>query len=398
MSGSKSLRDQLATPVRDMPRSGIRDFFDIVSQMDDVISMSVGEPDFRTPWHIREHAIYALERGATGYTGNRGLPRFLHAVSNYVEQAFGLSYNPDTELLATVGVSEGLDLALRALLNPGDEVIYHEPCYVSYAPVVSMAHGVPVPIHTTEAEGFHMTPEALEHAISPRSKVVMLNYPNNPTGGASNREYLEGIARLAQQHDLIVISDEIYSELTYEGEHTSIATLPGMRDRTIFLHGFSKALAMTGFRIGYACAPPELTEAMMKIHQYTMLCAPILSQEAAIEAMRQPEKDIAEMRAAYQRRRNFIYQAYRDMGIPVPKPRGAFYIFPDISQFGLSSKEFAMRFLDEHNVAVVPGTAFGSCGEGFIRCSYATAMDEIRQAMERMKVFTESLRRNPVLT
>ena len=397
MSGSKSrpersdMTGRLAGPVRAMPRSGIRDFFDIVSQMKEVISLSIGEPDFTTPWHIREHAIYALERGATGYTGNRGLPRLLRAISDYLERAFGLSYHPDTELLVTVGVSEALDVALRALVDPGDEVVYHEPCYVSYAPVVGMAHGVPVPIETSAADGFRIAPEALAAAITPRTKVVVLNFPNNPTGGTADAENLRALADILVARDVLVISDEIYSELTYEGEHTSIASFPGMRERTIFLHGFSKALAMTGFRIGYAAAPPELCEAMMKIHQYTMLCAPILSQEAAIEALRHPERDIEDMKEAYRKRRNYIVGALEAMGIPCHRPRGAFYAFPDISRFGMTSKDFALGLLDAEQVALVPGTAFGPSGEGFVRCSYATALEDIRTAMERLERYTRKV-------
>lgn len=387
------LVSKLATPVRDMPRSGIRDFFDIVSQMKEVISLSIGEPDFVTPWHIREHTIFALEQGRTGYTGNRGLPKLLRGLCEYVERTFAISYNPESECLVTVGVSEALDLALRALINPGDEVIYHEPCYVSYAPLINMAHGKAVCIETKAEDGFCITPEQLKAVLTPKSKVLVLNFPNNPTGGTADREQLMELAKLAIQHDLIVISDEVYAELTYEGEHTSIAALPGMRDRTIFLHGFSKAWAMTGFRVGYACAPPELTEAMMKIHQYNMLCAPILSQEAAIEALTQPEADIGEMRDSYRRRRNYILHAFDEIGLPCHAPRGAFYAFPDVSEFGMASKDFALKFLDAQEVAIVPGTAFGACGEGFVRCSYATALDDIKIAMERLAVFCDGLRK-----
>lgn len=385
------LSDKIAGPVRDMPRSGIRDFFDIVSQMKSVISLSVGEPSFTTPWHIRQHAIAALERGETGYTGNRGLPKLLKAISSYLDRTYNLSYDPDSEMLVTVGVSEALDVALRALINPGDEVIFHEPCYVSYRPVVQMAHGIPVAIQTREENGFTITPDELRAAITPKSKVLVLNFPNNPTGGTADAANLGKLAEIAVEHDLVVISDEIYSELTYEGDHVSIATLPGMRERTIFLHGFSKALAMTGFRIGYACAPPELSEAMMKIHQYTMLCAPILSQEAAIEALSDPERDIEEMKVAYQQRRNYVVSAFEAMGMPCMKPRGAFYAFPNVTRYGLSSKDFALKFLDAEEVALVPGTAFGDCGEGFVRCSYATDLEYIKIAMERLERFTKSL-------
>ena len=392
MNGSKSLRSRIAPHVRDLPRSGIRDFFDIVSTMKDVISLGIGEPDFDTPWHIREAAISSLERGHTGYTSNLGLIQLRKALSRYVERVFGATYDPASEILITVGVSEALDLAVRALLVPGDEVLYHEPCYVSYAPVIVFAHGVPVAVETRAENGFRLTRADLEAKVTPRTKLLMLNYPNNPTGATLRPEDVRDIAEFAVQHDLIVITDEIYAELTYDGTHTSIAALPGMKERTIFMHGFSKAWAMTGFRLGYTCAPAELTEAMMKIHQYTMLCAPITAQEAALEALTEPEADIAEMRSEYQRRRNFLHNSFNEMGLPCAKPAGAFYAFPSVGHLGLSAKEFALKFLDEERVAMVPGTAFGRCGEGFVRAAYATGMDDLKEAMIRLERFTKRLR------
>jgi aminotransferase len=390
-SVSKSAREFLASTLATIPRSGIRDFFDIVSTMDDVISLGVGEPVFDTPWHIREASVFALERGATSYTSNLGLLKLRQAIAGYVAETFGVSYNPEKEVLVTVGVSEALDLAVRALVNPGDEVLYHEPCYVSYAPVVTLAHGVPVPVQTTSDTGFRLTRALLEEKVSPRTKVLMLNFPNNPTGGTLDPDDVAGIAGFAQDHDLIVITDEIYSELTYEGRHVSIASLPGMRERTILLHGFSKAWAMTGFRAGYSCAPETFTEAMMKIHQYTMLCAPILSQEAAMEALRRPADDITDMKEAYRRHRNYIHAALTDMGLQLHKPRGAFYAFPYVGHLGLRSKEFALRLLEEERVACVPGTAFGPHGEGYVRCSYATGLNDLKVAMDRMGRFVARL-------
>jgi aminotransferase len=381
----------VARHLRDIPRSGIRDFFEIVSTRDDIISLGIGEPDFVTPWHIREASIFALNRGATAYTANLGLLSLRDALSAYVERSFGVHYAPRNEILITVGVSEALDLAIRALVEPGDEVIYHEPCYVSYAPVIRFAHGVPVAVTTTADDGFRLTVPSLEACLTERSKVLVLNFPTNPTGAVLDRADCEGIARLAVEHDLVVIADEIYSELTYEGERVSIAAMPGMRERTIFLCGMSKAWAMTGFRIGFACAPPELTEAMMKIHQYTMLCAPVLSQLAALEALRAGDVDIADMREEYRKRRNFIHATLNEIGLPCGRPGGAFYAFPDIRPTGLSSRDFALRLLNEEKVACVPGTAFGACGEGFIRCSYATSMDEIKEALERMARFVNRL-------
>jgi aminotransferase len=384
----------IADHIRGIPRSGIRDFFEIVQSMDDVISLGIGEPDFATPWHIREAAIYALEKGRTGYTSNLGLPRLRRSISDYVQKHFGIRYEPLTEILVSVGVSEAIDLALRALLNPGDEVVYHEPCYVSYSPSIIMAGGVPKAVTTRAEEGFALRAEDLEKAITPRTRVLMLNFPTNPTGASMKPEELEKIAAVCVRHNLVVLTDEIYSELIYDnGSHTSIAALPGMKERTVFLHGLSKAFAMTGWRIGFACAPVELIEAMMKIHQYSILCASIMGQDAAIEALERGEPSVEMMRREYERRRNFIVSSLNEMGLECASPRGAFYVFPKITSTGLSSRDFSMRLLKEKKVAVVPGTAFGSGGEGHVRCSFATALDQIKIAMERMAEFCSELRR-----
>jgi len=377
----------IARHVGAIPRSGIRDFFDIVQGMKDVISLGVGEPDFVTPWHIREAAIYALERGRTSYTSNLGLLKLREAIARNVEKNFQVAYAPKTEILVAVGVSEAMDLAFRALINPGDEVIYHEPCYVSYAPGIALAGGVPVAVPCRAEDGFSVTAEAIERAATPKSKLLVLNFPTNPTGGTMTRAELEKIAEIACRRDLLVFTDEIYAELTFEGQHVSIASLPGMKARTIFLHGFSKAYAMTGFRIGYACGPAELIEAMMRIHQYSMLCASIISQEAALEALERGEQDTIEMREQYRLRRNFIVNAFNDMGLPCLLPRGSFYAFPDIRARGLDSRQFALQLLESEKVACVPGSAFGPSGEGFVRCCFATALDRIEEAAERMARF-----------
>ncbi len=388
MNYDSKLADQLKT----VPRSGIRDFFELVQGRDDVISLGVGEPDFPTPWNIREAAIKSLEQGMTSYTSNLGMLELRKSISTYVEKFFHVNYQAATEVLVTVGVSEALDLALRALLNPGDEVTYHEPCYVSYSPSVIMAYGKPVPVPVKAERLFSLDPADVAAAITDKTRVIMLNFPTNPTGGIATEEDLKGIAELAIKHDLIVISDEIYSELRYaEGEHVSIATLPGMRERTILLHGFSKAFSMTGFRLGYACAPAPLIEAMMKIHQYAMLCAPITSQIAAIEALENGEEAMLSMKAEYKRRRDFVVNRLNEMGIPCHSPGGAFYVFPDISQFGMTSMEFAMKLLEQEDVAAVPGTAFGECGEGFLRCCYATSFEELQVAMQRIEAFIKRL-------
>lgn len=383
---------KIAQAVAAIPRSGIRDFFELVQGREGVISLGVGEPDFVTPWHIREAAIYSLEKGQTTYTSNLGLLSLRRAIARYVEGFFDVSYEASTDVLVTVGVSEAIDIALRALLNPGDEVIYHEPCYVSYSPSIALAHGVAVPVVTTKEDGFSLKPEALAKAITPRSRVLMLNFPTNPTGACASREDLEGIAKLAIEHDLIVLSDEIYSELRYDDQkHLSIAALPGMQERTVLLHGFSKAFAMTGFRLGYACAPQPIIEAMMKIHQYAMLCAPIMSQNAALEALENGQAAVEHMRQSYHQRRDYLVRRFNEMGLECHLPGGAFYVFPDIRRSGLSSKEFATRLVEQENVACVPGTAFGPSGEGFLRCCYATAFEDIQTATDRIERFLKSL-------
>ena len=383
---------KIARNVASIPRSGIRDFFELVQGRDDVISLGVGEPDFATPWHIREAAIYSLEKGQTTYTSNLGLLSLRKSIARYVSDFFGVAYDPAREVLVTVGVSEAIDIGLRALLNPGDEVIYHEPCYVSYSPSIVMAHGVAVPVVTTKEDGFSLKPANVAAAITPKTRLIMLNFPTNPTGACASREELEGIAKLAIEHDLIVMTDEIYSELRYDGEaHLSIAALPGMRERTILLHGFSKAFAMTGFRLGYACAPQPIIEAMMKIHQYSMLCAPIMSQNAAIEALENGRPAMLEMRNSYHQRRDFLVRRLNEIGLDCHLPGGAFYVFPDIRSSGLTSKEFAMKLLEQESVACVPGSAFGASGEGFLRCCYATAFDDIRTATDKIESFVGRL-------
>ncbi|HEX5176353.1 MAG TPA: aminotransferase class I/II-fold pyridoxal phosphate-dependent enzyme [Chthoniobacteraceae bacterium] len=387
------LKKHIANHVRTIPRSGIRDFFEVVQTMTDVISLGIGEPDFDTPWHIREAAIYSLEKGHTGYTSNLGLPKLRAKIAAYVAKHFQASYDPDTEIIVTVGVSEAIDLALRALLNPGDEVLYHEPCYVSYHPSIALAHGIPVAVPTRAEENFQLTAAALEAKIGGASKVLMLNFPCNPTGATQTRAELEKIARLCVKHDLIVLTDEIYSELTYDGvEHLSIVALPGMRERTVFLHGFSKAFAMTGFRIGYACAPAILTEAMMKVHQYAILCANTMAQHGAIEALEHGMREVEQMRKEYESRRNFIVRSFNDLGLECFNPLGAFYVFPRITSSGMSSRDFSMKLLEKKRVACVPGPAFGPSGEGFVRCSYATSLDQIKIALDRIADFIKEER------
>ena len=388
MNDSKSSPRWVADHVAGLPRSGIRDFFELVQTMDDdVISLGIGEPDFVTPWGIREATIYAIDRGHTSYTSNLGLYALRREVCRYLEDSFAVEYNPDTECIITVGVSEALDLILRAVLNPGDEVLYHEPAYVSYAPSIAMTHAVPVPIVTREEDGFALDPKRVRKAITPRTKALLLNFPNNPTGASLSREQRQQLAAVATEHDLLVIADEIYAELAFEEPCQSIAAVPGMKERTVFLNGFSKAFAMTGYRIGYACAPHELIEAMMKIHQYSILCASSLAQEAALEALLNGRPQMLNMRGEYEQRRNVITKRLNDMGLPCLKPKGAFYVFPRITGTGLSSAEFATQLLRDARVAAVPGTAFGPSGEGHVRCSYATSMDEIETAMERVQAF-----------
>ena len=378
----------LANHVRNIPRSGIRDFFEVVQSMSGVISLGIGEPDYVTPWRIREAAIFALEKGKTGYTSNLGLVQLRQAIARYLRQQYAVCYDPKTEILVSVGVSEALDLALRALLNPGDEVIFHEPCYVSYNPSIVLAHGRGVPVQTRAARDFRLDAIDIERAITPRSKILLLNFPTNPTGGVLCNQDLEAIGDVCVRHDLLVLSDEIYSGLVYDGgKHASIAALPGMQERTILLNGCSKSFAMTGFRVGYACAAAPLIEALMKVHQYAIMCASIMSQEAAIEALENCDREVEAMRRDYEQRRNFVVRRLNEMGLPCHAPKGAFYAFPDISGTGLSSTEFSMRLLTSQKVAVVPGTAFGPPGEGFVRCCFATGFDKLKEAMDRMEAF-----------
>jgi len=393
MKDLKSVRksNRVAEHIKIVPKSGIRDFFELVNGVKDVVSLGIGEPDFITPWRIREAAIYSIEKGQTSYTSNLGLLSLRKEICRYVGEHYGVKYQPETECIVTVGVSEALDLIMRAVLNPGDEVIYHEPCYVSYKAEIAMAHGVPVPVETYQENEFALDPRDLESKITSKTKLIVLNFPCNPTGATLSTEQKKEIAEIAIRHDLLVITDEIYSELTYEGRTESIASLPGMRDRTVFLHGFSNAFAMTGFRVGYACGPDDLIDAMMKIHQYSMLCAAITAQRAAEEALKNGEKEMLRMREEYRQRRNVIVARLNEMGLKCLMPRGAFYVFPRIAETGMTSLEFAHRLLKEKKVAVVPGTAFGPCGEGYVRCSYASSMDEIVEAMAKMKEFMAEL-------
>ena len=381
----------IAKHVLNLPKSGIRDFFEIVAKMKDVISLGIGEPDFDTPWHIREAGIYALEKGKTHYTSNLGLIELRRAISKYVEKNFSISYAPENEIIITVGVSEALDLACRALINPGDKVMYHQPCYVSYSPSITLAHGQAVPVPTFAKDDFALTVEALRAAWQPGCKLLMLNLPCNPTGGTCDRAQIEAIAKFAIEKDLLVLSDEIYSELTFAGVHTSIASLPGMQERTIFLHGFSKAFAMTGWRIGYACGPAALVEAMMKVHQYSMLCASILSQEAAIEALVRGEDAMKAMRDQYHRRRDFMVRRFNEIGLKCHLPRGSFYAFPEVSKTGLSEKDFAVGLLQTEKVAMVPGTAFGPNGSGFCRACFATSYEQLIEAATRLERYVAAV-------
>ena len=381
----------VAQHVASLPKSGIRDFFAIVSKMKDAVSLGIGEPDFITPFHIREAAMTALEKGRTSYTDNRGTLALREEISRYVARNYGPEYNPEDEILVTVGVSEALDAMLRATLNPGDKVLYHEPCYVSYAPSVTLCHATPVPIRTVSSDQFALDPAALRAAWQPGCKVLVLNFPTNPTGGTANRQKLEEIAKFAIEKDLLVASDEIYSELTFEGDHVSIASLPGMRERTVFLHGFSKAFAMTGFRIGYACGPAGVIDGMLKIHQYGIMCASIISQEAAVEALKNGRESMLHMRDKYRERRDFIVRRFNELGLPCHLPRGAFYAFPNITSTGLDSMTFASQLLTAQKVAVVPGTAFGAAGAGFCRASFSTSYERIHEAGERIARFLDTL-------
>lgn len=386
------MRNPLSDKVIKMKPSGIRKFFDIVSEMPDAISLGVGEPDFDTPWNVREEGIYSLEKGRTFYTSNAGLLELRQAICDYTDRRFHIAYNPKNEVLLTVGGSEGIDVALRAMLNPGDEVIIPEPCFVSYVPCVELADGVPVTISLKNENQFRLTAEELETAITGRTKIVMLSYPNNPTGAVMEREDLEAIAEVVIRHDLYVISDEIYAELTYNRGHVSIASLPGMRERTVVINGFSKAFAMTGWRLGYAMAPAMIMEQMTKIHQYAIMCAPTTSQYAAVAALRDCDRDVERMRESYDQRRRYLLNEFKEMGLACFEPYGAFYMFPCIKEFGMTSEEFATKLLNAKKVAVVPGSAFGECGEGFLRISYAYSLEELKVAIGRIKEFIEELR------
>lgn len=386
------MREKLSQKVLNLKSSGIRAFFDMANEIPDVISLGVGEPDFDTPWHIREAGIQALQSGKTFYTSNAGLQELRAAISSYTKRKNGLTYNPENQIIVTVGGSEAIDLALRALLNAGDEVIYLEPGFVSYYPCIKLADGVPVPIRLTEENRFRLKPEQLEAAVTPKSKVLILSYPNNPTGAVMEKEDLEALLPVIQKHDLIVISDEIYGELTYGVKHCSIAGLPGMEQRTIIINGFSKSFAMTGWRLGYALGNHAIIEQMVKIHQFAVMCAPTISQYAAIEAMEQGDGDIEAMRESYDQRRKFLYHELQRLGLPCFEPQGAFYMFPNIREFGLSSGEFALKLLKEEKVAVVPGDSFGECGEGFVRISYAASLQNLKEAVNRIFRFLSRYR------
>ena len=365
------MRNPLSERIVDIPFSGIRKFFDIAAEMQGVISLGVGEPDFDTPWHIRDEGIYSLEKGRTAYTSNAGLKELKMEIAKYLERRFEVSYDYDTEMMITVGGSEAIDLAMRAMLDPGDEVLIPQPSYVSYVPCAALANGTPVIINLQEENEFRLTAEELRNAITSKTKLLVLPFPNNPTGAIMERKDLEAIAEVIIEHDLFVLSDEIYGELTYLDHHVTIASLPGMRERTVLINGFSKAYAMTGWRLGYACAPKVILEQMLKIHQYAIMCAPTTSQYAAVEAVRNGDADVAQMREEYNGRRRYLIHRFREMGLSCFEPFGAFYAFPCIKEFGMSSDEFATRMLQEEKVVVVPGTAFGDCGEGFLRISYA---------------------------
>lgn len=386
------MRNPLSDKVIDIKPSGIRKFFDVVQEMPDAISLGVGEPDFDTPWHIREEGIYSLEKGHTFYTSNAGLMELRVAITNYMRNRYRLDYNPRKEVVVTVGGSEGIDLALRAMLNEGDEVILPEPCYVSYLPCIKLADGVPVTIPLKEENEFKLTPEELLSAITEKTKIVFLAFPNNPTGAVMSRSDLEPLVKIIQEKDLYVISDEIYSELTYQMDHCSIASFPGMRERTIVINGFSKSFAMTGWRLGFAVGPENILEQMIKIHQFAIMAAPTTSQYAAVEALNNGMEDVEMMRESYNQRRRYLLHRFKEMGLKCFEPRGAFYMFPCIKEFGMTSDEFATRFLEEEKVAVVPGTAFGDSGEGFLRISYAYSIEELKIALEKLEKFINRLR------
>lgn len=387
------MRNPLSDKIVDIKPSGIRKFFDIVSEMDDAISLGVGEPDFDTPWHIRDEGIYSLEKGRTFYTSNAGLKELKIEICNYLERRFHLTYNYANEVLVTVGGSEAIDIALRTMVNPGDEVLIPQPSYVSYEPCAVLADAVPVIINLKAENEFRLTAQELRDAITDKTKVLVLPFPNNPTGAIMEKKDLEEIAEVILEKELFVISDEIYSELTYKADHVSIASIPGMQERTILINGFSKSYAMTGWRLGYACGPKIIIEQMLKIHQFAIMCAPTTSQYAAVEALRNGDDDVVEMREAYNQRRRYLMYAFKEMGLPCFEPYGAFYVFPCIREFGMTSDEFATRFLQEEKVAVVPGTAFGDCGEGFIRISYAYSLENLKVAIGRLADFVARLKK-----
>ena len=386
------MRNPLADKIVEIKPSGIRKFFDIVSEMEDAISLGVGEPDFDTPWHIRDEGIYSLEKGRTFYTSNAGLKELKVEITKYIKRTQNISYDANHEVLVTVGGSEAIDLALRAMVNPGEEVLIPQPSFVSYEPCAIMADAVPVIIELKEENEFRLTAQELREAITDKTKILILPFPNNPTGAIMEKKDLEEIAEIIREKDIFVISDEIYAELTYKDKHVSIASIPGMQERTVLINGFSKSYAMTGWRLGYACAPKEIMEQMIKIHQFAIMCAPTTSQYAAVEALRNGDDDVASMRESYNQRRRFLMNAFREMGLECFEPYGAFYVFPCIKEFGMSSDEFAERLLREEKVAVVPGTAFGDCGEGFLRISYAYSLENLKIALDKIRDFITRLR------
>ena len=386
------MRNPLSETIVTIKPSGIRKFFDIVSEMEDAISLGVGEPDFDTPWHIRDEGIYSLEKGRTFYTSNAGLKELKVEITKYIKRSQGVSYNADHEVIVTVGGSEAIDIALRAMVDPGDEVLIPQPSYVSYEPCAILAGAKPVIIELKEENEFRLTAQELRDAITDKTKILILPFPNNPTGAIMEKEDLEAIAEIVREKDIFVISDEIYAELTYKEKHVSIVSLPGMQERTVLINGFSKAYAMTGWRLGYACAPKEIMEQMLKIHQFAIMCAPTTSQYAAVEALRNGDDDVAMMRESYNQRRRFLMHAFKEMGLKCFEPYGAFYVFPSIKEFGMTSDEFANRLLKEEKVAVVPGTAFGDCGEGFLRISYAYSIDSLKTALDKINAFITRLR------
>ena len=386
------MRNPLSKTITTIEPSGIRKFFDIVSEMDDAISLGVGEPDFDTPWHIRDEGIYSLEKGRTFYTSNAGLKELKIEISKYLDRRFGLSYDYNKEMLVTVGGSEAIDIAMRAMLDPQDEVLIPQPSYVSYVPCCVLANGTPVPIELKAENEFRLTAEELEAAITPKTKLLVMPFPNNPTGAVMEKKDLEAVAEVVKKHDLFVLSDEIYAELTYLDNHVSIASIPGMRERTIVINGFSKSHAMTGWRLGYACEPEVIIKQMLKIHQFAIMCAPTTSQYAAVEALRNGDEDVAMMREEYNGRRRYVLERFKEMGLSCFEPFGAFYAFPCIKDLGMTSDEFATKLLQTKKVAVVPGTAFGACGEGFLRISYAYSLDDLRIALDRVAEFVTEIR------